>query len=186
MPGGNRKGGGLTSSATYKLAAENPDTGTTGARGGTMAKKTVAENPDTGMTGARGGSMAKSTGYAPFKMKGSPMQRNFGIGSPAQKEESKVHKHEDHHDEEVAGMTGMMKTGSPVTKRDHTNPLYDIPVIKAGSPVKKGEKVHRTEVIRNDEGQVIKRKHYDVHGNVISIVRHQEEGKPIPETTKKQ
>ena len=24
----------------------------------------------------------KNTGYAPFKMKGAPMQRNFGIGSP--------------------------------------------------------------------------------------------------------
>ena len=112
MPGGSKPGGGLKT-VTYKLAAENPDTGTTGARGGTMAKKTVAENPDTGMTGARGGSMAKSTGYAPFKMKGSPMQRNFGIGSPAKKEESKAHKHEDHHDEEGADMAGMMKTGSP-------------------------------------------------------------------------
>jgi len=26
-------------------------------------------------------------GYTPFKMKGSPMQRNFGIGSPMKKEE---------------------------------------------------------------------------------------------------
>jgi hypothetical protein len=66
-----------------------------------------------------------------FKLKGSPMQRNFGI-----------------------------------------------------SPMK--DEVHKTKVVRNDEGQVIKRIHYDVHGNVISIVRHQEEGKPIPETTKKQ
>ena len=27
----------------------------------------------------------------PFKMKGSPMQRNFGIGSPAKHTEGKVH-----------------------------------------------------------------------------------------------
>ena len=147
MPGGNRKGGGLTSSATYKLAAgDNPDVPVRAA-----TKKTTGENPDTGTTGGRvgkgmfkTGSPAKSTGYAPFKMKGSPMQRNFGIGSPAKKEESKAHKHEDHHDEEQTGgetggaetMAGMMKTGSPATKRDHTNPLLTPPVIKAGSPAK--------------------------------------------------
>jgi len=147
MPGGSKKGGGLTSSATYKLAAENPDTG---------------------MTGARGGSIAKSTGYAPFKMKGSPMQRNFGIGSPAKNTGEDPHFHQKRNvdnsyritqhdgdgeivgefnrnepredavpDETREGEQGMMKTGSPATKRDHTNPLYDIPVIKAGSPAKK-------------------------------------------------
>ena len=125
MPGGSKKGGGLISSATYKLAAENPDTGTTGARGGTMAK---------------------STGYAPFKMKGSPMQRNFGIGSPAKKEEGsmneagKEHKHEDHHDKETGaaeGMAeGMPKTGSPAKLKPGKGEKIKKPkkVNKSGTP----------------------------------------------------
>jgi|TARA_R100001594_G_scaffold36107_2_gene65701 hypothetical protein len=153
MPGKKGFGDSRTTSSTpptYKLEAENPDTGMPGGR---VAKKL--------------GSPAKSTGYAPFKMKGSPMYRNFGIGSPAKNTGEDPHFHQrlnadnsyriTQHDGdgEIVGEfnrnepredavpdkpreeeKGMMKTGSPATKRDHTNPLYDIPVIKAGSPAK--------------------------------------------------
>jgi len=45
----------------------------------------------------------KNNMSGPFKMKGSPMQRNFGIGAPMRKEEEEVVKGKTYDEVEVSG-----------------------------------------------------------------------------------
>ena len=105
-------------------------------------------------------------GYAPFKMKGSPMQRNFGIGSPAKREESEVHKHEDHHKPVEGEKLEQIPEATMAKKRDHTNPLYDIPIHKAGSPAKSKSYQKHMHERRNPDQSTLVTVH-DKDGNVI-------------------
>jgi len=157
--------------------------------------------------------------YKPFKMKGSPMKRNFGVGpkSPAkhtpteskgQKYMNEVTGSEDyadvydrtvvaHNDKHESDPNFTHEGDQPQFSSDRAvrgrksgpdDPGYAEKKSRQAeadkSPAKKDEKPHKTKVIKNDKGQVIKRIHYDVHGNVIGTTRHQTEGKPLPNTKK--